>query len=83
MYDFNETIELMTSADHKDRFKAEYWQTKIRRDKLYMMLEKYRTDKQDFKLTCPIWILKRQTKWIEGYLNALEERAKIEEVDLT
>ena len=29
MYDFNETIELMTSADYKDRFKAEYWQTKI------------------------------------------------------
>ena len=82
MYDLNETIELMTSADYKDRFKAEYWQTKIRYDELRMMLEKYEAGKLDFEPTCPIWILARQMRWMEGYLNGLEVRAKIEGVDL-
>lgn len=82
MYDLNETIELMTSTDYKDRLKAEYWQTKIRYDKLRMMLEKYEAGKLDFKPTCPIWILARQMKWMEGYLNGLEVRVKIEGVDL-
>ena len=82
MYDLNETIELMTSTDYKDRLKAEYWQTKIRYDKLCMMLEKYKAGKLDFEPTCPIWILARQMRWMEGYLNGLEVRAKIEGVDL-
>lgn len=82
MYDLNETIELMTSADYKDRFKAEYWQTKIRYDKLCMMLEKWKAGKLDFEPTCPMYTFVRQTAWMSGYLNVLEERAKIEEVDL-
>ena len=28
--ELKDTIELMTSDDYKDRFRAEYWQTKIR-----------------------------------------------------
>lgn len=32
--ELNETVELMNSADYKDRFKAEYFQVKIRHDKL-------------------------------------------------
>lgn len=78
MYDLNETIELMTSADYKDRFKGEYWQTKIRYDKLCMMLEKYNAGKLNFEPTCPIWMLERQARWMEGYLNVLEERAEQE-----
>lgn len=83
MYDLNETIELMTSVDYKDRFKAEYWQIKIRYDKLRMMIEKYNAGKLDFEPTCSIWILTRQMQWMEGYLHTLEVRAKIERVDLT
>lgn len=30
MKDLKDTVELMTSSDYKDRFRAEYWQTKIR-----------------------------------------------------
>lgn len=82
MYDLGETIELMTSADYKDRFKAEYWQTKIRCDKLCMMLEKYEAGKLDFEPTCPIWMLRRQVEWMKGYLNVLEQRAELERVDL-
>ena len=82
MYDLNETIELMTSPDYKNRFKAEYWQTKIRYDKLSMMLEKYRANKLDFEPTCPMWILEKQKKWMEGYLNTLEVSAKQEGIEL-
>ena len=82
MYDLNETIELMTSPDYKNRFKAEYWQTKIRYDKLSMMLEKYRANKLDFEPMCPMWILEKQKKWMEGYLNTLEVSAKQEGIEL-
>lgn len=32
--ELNNTVELMNSSDYKDRFKAEYYQTKIRYEKL-------------------------------------------------
>ena len=35
-----DTVELMLSDDYKDRFKAEYYQTKIRYDKLHKMIVK-------------------------------------------
>ena len=38
--ELKDTIELMQSEDYKDRFKAEYFQLKIRYDKLKAMLEK-------------------------------------------
>ena len=38
--ELNETVELMNSADYKDRFKGEYFQVKIRYDKLKAMCEK-------------------------------------------
>ena len=36
--EMKETIELMQSSDYKDRFKAEYYQTRIRFEKLTSML---------------------------------------------
>lgn len=78
MCDLNETIELMTSADYKDRFKAEYWQTKIRYDKLRMMIEKYKAGKLDFEPTCP----ETQSVWMLKYLDILELRANLEGIDL-
>ena len=38
----NETVKMMNSADFKERAKAEYYQLKIRKEKLEAMLEKYR-----------------------------------------
>ena len=35
MITLDDTIILMSSSDYKDRFKAEYWQTKIRYEKLH------------------------------------------------
>lgn len=82
MYDLNETIELMTSADYKDRFKAEYWQTKIRYDRLCMMLEKYRAGRLEFEPTCPIDLLEEQREIMADYLEVLVERAFHEGFDL-
>ncbi len=82
MYDLNETIELMTSADYKDRFKAEYWQTKIRHDKLAVMIEKYNAGKLDFEPTCPMDILATQLTWMGMYLSILGIRAEMEGIDL-
>ena len=39
--DLNMTVDLMNSSDYKDRFKAEYLQTKIRYEKLHKMCIKY------------------------------------------
>lgn len=39
--ELNETVELMNSADYKDRFKGEYFQVKIRHDKLKAMCDKW------------------------------------------
>ena len=40
MEELKETVELMLSNDYKERFKAEYYQLKIRIDRLYNMLSK-------------------------------------------
>lgn len=38
--ELNETVELINFADYKDRFEAEYFQVKIRHDKLKAMCDK-------------------------------------------
>ena len=37
----NDTVKMMNSANYKERFKAEYWQTKIRYEKLHRMTKLY------------------------------------------
>ena len=78
----NDTVALMNSSDYKDRFIAEYWQTKIRYDKLHQMLVKYDAGKLDFTPSCPIEVLREQKQYMGMYLNKLEVRAVIEGIDL-
>lgn len=80
--ELTETIELMQSEDFKERFKAEYWQTKIRHDKLAEMIKKYEAGTLDFKPKCGLSILMAQRDYMQGYLNLLEKRAEIEGIDL-
>lgn len=82
MYDLKDTIEMMTSDDYKERFKAEFWQTKIRYDKLCMVLEKYKAGKLDFEPTCPIDLLIEQREVMADYLEILVERAFFKGADL-
>lgn len=58
MNDLKDTIQLMISKDYKDRFKAEYYQTKIRLEKLYEMLVRYDAGTLGFTPECSIALLK-------------------------
>ena len=78
----SDTIDLMCSNDYKDRFKAEYYQTKIRYDKLHKVLVKYSAGTLEFQPSCPIEILKNQCLHMGSYLYDLEVRAEIEKIEL-
>lgn len=80
--DLNETISLMQSSDYKERFIAEYYQTKIRYDKLHKTVVKYEANKLEFKPTCSIELLKQQLSHMGQYLYDLEVRAEIEGIEL-
>jgi len=80
--ELKDTIEMMQSADYKDRFKAEYYQTKIRYEKLHSMTIKYEAGTLDFEPTCSLELLNEQKRCMGGYLHALEVRAQIEGVKL-
>lgn len=77
-----ETIPYMKSKNYKDRFCAEYHQTRIRWLKLTDMLESYKEGTLPFDPTCSISLLEEQADAMHDYLNRLEERAGIEKVDL-
>ena len=80
--ELKDTIEMMQSVDYKERFKAEYYQTKIRYDKLHKMCLRYETGKLNFTPSCSLELLKEQKSMMGGYLNAMEKRALIEGIDL-
>lgn len=80
--ELKDTIDLMNSEDYKDRFKAEYYQTKIRYDKLHNILIKYEAGVLDFKPTCSITKLQEQKRYMGEYLRCLEVRAAIEGIEL-
>ena len=82
MEKLEDTISMMNSADYKERFKAEYFQTKIRYDKLHTMVTKYEAGTLHFQPTCPIELLKEQKAAMGLYLHALEVRAEMEGVEL-
>lgn len=77
-----DTIELMNSSDFKDRFKAEYYQLKIRRDGLKKMLKKYKEGTLEFTPNCDYDLLLTQLVYMEGYMVVLETRAEIENIKL-
>lgn len=77
-----DTVKLMESDDYKERFKAEYLQTKIRYDKLLRMIVKYESNTLDFEPSCSIELLKKQASIMGQYLYCLEMRAEIEGIEL-
>ena len=80
--ELKDTIEMMNSSDYKERFKAEYYQTKIRYDKLHKMLIKYEAGTLTFTPKCSLELLKEQKSYMGNYLRCLEIRAEIEGVEL-
>lgn len=86
--ELKETISAMTSIDYKERFAAEYYQTKIRYEKLKALNTKIQANKDTgedflgFVPNCPPEVLIRQQYQMEELLDTLEERAVIERINL-
>lgn len=81
--ELKDTVDMMLSDDYKERFKAEYLQTKIRHQKLHDMCIRYAVGKLGFTPSCSLELLKEQKSMMGGYLNAMEKRALIEGIDLS
>lgn len=82
MKDLKETAALMTSADYKERFKAEYYQLETLYLKLRSMCDKWDEDELDFEPTCPRGMYDKQLEAMINYLDVLVDRAKLENVEL-
>lgn len=90
--ELNNTVELMNSSDYKDRFKAEYYQTKIRYEKLKKFNTKIEaayatcmTENKEVEMPkhdCPDSVLNDQQRAMGQYLHILELRAEIEGIEL-
>ena len=80
--DLKDTTSLMSSEDYKERFKAEYFQTKIRYEKLHKIIVKFDAGTLTFQPSCPIGLLRNQKNFMGNYLNILEIRAEIEGINL-
>ncbi len=77
-----ETVEMMNSADYKERFKAEYQQVVIRYQKLAAMLQKWDNGELNFTPTCPRSTYNMQVRAMTDYIAVLEARAVMEGVEL-
>lgn len=80
--ELKDTVEMMNSADYKERFKAEYNQLAIRYKGLKSMLDKWDNGTLQFKPTCPRSTYNMQIKAMVDYLAVLEARAVMENVEL-
>ncbi len=80
--ELRDTVEMMNSADYKERFKAEYQQVVIRHQKLKAMLTKWDSGELNFNPTCPRSTYNMQIKAMTDYIAVLEARAVMENVDL-
>ena len=81
--ELKDTIDLMNSKDYKKRFIAEYLQVKIRYNKLLNMLMKWDKGELEFKPDVPRMFYNKQIISMNDYIKVLEERAKIEKIDLS
>lgn len=78
--ELKDTTCWMLSDDYKERFKAEYYQLKIRLEKLRGMLNEW--DSLPFEPTCSKDTYKQQAHYMTMYLEILNRRAKEEDIEL-
>lgn len=76
------TVSLMNSKDYKKRFKAEYYQLKIRYDKLRKMIGAWDKGTLDFTPTCDRKLYDKQLGAMRKYLDILKQIAELEEIKL-
>lgn len=88
-----DTITMMTSEDEKERFKAEYWQAKIRcqevREKHKQKVEEAQRNRDsnsevqlDFEAVRECFRLYRLKESMEKYITELECEATLRKIDL-
>lgn len=79
-----EAVKLATSEDYKERFIGEYAELRIRHDRLNNLLKKWKDGKEPLCFTpvCSYSLLDRQLRAMSEYLFILEERARIEGIEL-
>ena len=82
MKELKETAAMMSSADYKERFAAEYYQLETRYIKLNAMVEKWDKGELNFTPTCPRATYDFQLRAMKDYLGILQIRAKMEGVEL-
>ena len=80
--EIKETIPMITSEDYKERFKGEYFQLKIRIEKLADMLEKYKAGTLNFTPSTSYEVLFEQLVYMKNYLQVLKQRAEIENINI-
>lgn len=80
MNKLNETITLMISDDYKQRFRSEYYQLKIRYEKLKEDVDNYGNN--GFEEKCSKGLLKMQLGYMNEYLGVLKIRAENEGIVL-
>ena len=80
--DLIETSEMMCSEDYRERFRAEWLQVKIRIDGLEKMLQGYKHNTLKFVPSCSYQLLNSQLSAMKTYAGILEERARIEHINL-
>ena len=80
--ELKDTVGLMISSDWRDRFKAEYLLTKIRYEKLYMLIILREIGQLDFVTPIPIESWKDQEKCMRLYLCELAKQAAIHGIEL-
>lgn len=86
--ELKDTVNGMLSEDYRERFIAEYWQVKIRYDRLKAFIDKIDLaillpDKHEMpEHNCPVTMLKKQLEHMMNYMCMLEARAVVEHIDL-
>lgn len=80
--ELKDTVFLMTSKDYKDRFKAEFYQTKIRYNKLKQSLDNTIKDNLSSETYRSILILELQLQCMKNYLDILISRAINEGIEI-
>ena len=85
--ELKDTFDLMTSTNYKERFKAEYLQTKIRYEKLKAFNNRIEASMYSLNVKepvhdCPLSLLQEQQAAMGKLLRIYEIRAVIEDIDL-
>ena len=79
--ELKDTINLMMSDDYKERFKAEYHQLKYRLEKLNALIIKKSIHPEEVPETSFL-MLKQQAIIMEAYLKCLDDRARLENIQV-